>query len=155
MKILRQIAFAALALTGLCAAAWAIQPGTTGTEKTFQQEGLRSGVLVQKNNTATASAGAATLNAAGSGVITTESLSTLAGSTYTLTLTNSMIAATDIVLASVGNGSNAVGTPAVASITPGAGSVSIVVQNISNNTALSGTLKIGFVVIKQTALGAD
>ena len=139
----------------LAGVAHAIQPGTNGTEKRYQQSGVRMGVPVMRNLTATASAGAATLNAAGAGVITSESLTTAAGATYTLTLTNSMIAAGDIVLVTVGNGTNAAGSPALTTVTPGAGSVVIVVQNIAAAAALNGTLKIGFVVVKQTALDAD
>lgn len=97
--------------------------------------------------TATASSGAATLNKM-AGVVTSESLTTAAGATYTLTLTNSDIAAADQVLVSVGNGSNSAGTPAVASVTPGAGSVVVVVQNIHASAALNGTIKIAFVVAK-------
>ncbi len=95
----------------LGAAAYAIQPGTDGTEKRFQNQGLRSAVLIQENLTATASSNAATLNAAGSGIITTESLTTAAGSDYTLTLTNNMVAAADIVFATVQLGTSTVGNP--------------------------------------------
>jgi hypothetical protein len=97
--------------------------------------------------TATASAGAATLNKM-AGVITSESLSTAAGATYTLTLTDSDIAAADQVMASVGFGSDTVGTPVVTTVTPAAGSVVIVVQNIHATAALSGTIKVAFVVFK-------
>lgn len=156
--MIKRLALGTAAAIGICiAAAWAIQPGTSGTEKQWQNSGFRTGVLIQKNNTATASAGAATLNAAASGVVTTESLTTVAGSDYTLTLTNNMIAATDIVLASVGNGSNSGGAPNLRAVTPAAGSVAIVVRNGQTviDTSLNGTLKIGFVVIKQSALGSD
>jgi len=97
--------------------------------------------------TATASSGAATLNSP-SGVVTTESLSTAAGSTYTLTLTNSSIAATDIVLLTVGLGTNAAGHPDVVSVTPAAGSVSVVVKNTHASAAFNGTLTVQFAVIK-------
>lgn len=94
--------------------------------------------------TAAATAGAATLNK-NSGVITSEALTTAAGASYTLTLTNSVIAATDQVFASVQYGTATTGSPAVVTVTPGAGSVVIVVQNISAATALNGTIKIAFV----------
>ena len=104
-------------------------------------------VLDSGTKTATASAGAATLNKM-SGVITSESLTTAAGADYTLTLTDSDIAAGDTVVASVGNGSNTGGVPNLASITPGAGSAVIVIQNIHATVALNGTLKIAFAIIK-------
>jgi hypothetical protein len=97
--------------------------------------------------TATATTGAATLSKS-SGRITTESLTTIAGATYTLTLTNTVIAAADVVLASVGYGSCTTGTPVVASILPGAGSVVIVIQNIAAAAVFNGTLIINFVVLK-------
>src|ERR1700743_238119 len=74
------------------------------------------------NSTKTASAtpGAATLNSP-SGVITSESITTAAAGFYTLTLTNSCIAATDIILAQAGLGSSTTGTPSIASVTAAAG----------------------------------
>jgi hypothetical protein len=146
---------AAVLSIGLASAAYAVQPGTTGTEKSFQNEGLRSGVLIQKTNTATATAGAATLNAAGSGVVTSEALTTAAAATYTLTLTNDMIAAGDVVLASVKYGTSTTGSPVVTQVTPAAGSVVIIVQNIAASAAVNGTLKISFVVVKQSLNGSD
>jgi hypothetical protein len=97
--------------------------------------------------TATASSGAATLNTP-AGVITSEALTTAAAAADTLTLTNSKIAAADQVLASVQNGSNTQGIPVVGRVTPGAGSVVILVYNLHASQALNGTLKIAFVVIK-------
>lgn len=97
--------------------------------------------------TATATAGAATL-AKTSGVITTEALTTAAGATYTLTLTNSKIAAADQVYVSVANGTNTAGMPVVCTVTPAANSVVIVLQNIHASAALNGTLKISFALLK-------
>ena len=98
--------------------------------------------------TATATAGAATLNTP-SGVVTSESLSTAASGVYTLTLTNSCIAATDIILVQVGNGTNSTGTPGVAAVTPAAGSVVILISNDSTAAAFNGTVKVSFVIVKQ------
>src|ERR1039458_4476183 len=72
-------------------------------------------------NTASAMRPAVTLNAAGSGVITTESLSSAAGSPYTLTLTNNMVAAADVVLATVQNGTNTGGDPHIMAVGSGEG----------------------------------
>lgn len=116
--------------------------GTTPAASTVSELTLDTGT-----KTATATAGAATLNKM-SGVITSESLSTAAGSTYTLTLTNSDIAATDMVFASVAMGTSTTGMPAITTVKPGAGSVVIVVQNIASAAALNGTIKIAFAVLK-------
>jgi hypothetical protein len=97
--------------------------------------------------TATATAGAATLNK-GAGVITSEALTTAAGATYTLTLTNSAIAAADQVYVEVGNGTNTTVGPSKAGVKVNAGSVVIDIRNSHASAALTGTLKISFLVIK-------
>ncbi len=98
--------------------------------------------------TASATAGAATLNQP-SGVITSEALTTAPDASYTLTITNSEIAATDVVLASLANGTNTQGTPVIGRVTPADGSVAIVVHNKhATAQALNGTLKVAFAVIK-------
>lgn len=96
--------------------------------------------------TATATAGAATLSKT-AGVITSEALTTAAGATYTLTLTNTKIAATSQVFASVNLGAGTGGTPAIASVTPAAGSVVIVVQNIHASAAFNAAIKIAFMIL--------
>ena len=97
--------------------------------------------------TATASAGAATLNKM-AGVITSEALTTAGLADYTLTLTNSDIAATDQLMVSVANGTNTQGTIAVGSVKPGSNSATIVIHNLHATQALNGTLLISFVVFK-------
>lgn len=97
--------------------------------------------------TASATAGAATLNK-DAGVITSEALTTAAGDEYTLTLTNSAIAAADQVFASVQNGTNTKGPLRVTTVTPGSGSVVIKVENGHSADALDGTIKIAFMVLK-------
>lgn len=94
--------------------------------------------------TATASAGAATLNNR-FGVITSEALTTAQDASYTLTITNSQISATDMVFASVANGTNSQGTTVVTKVTPAAGSLVIIVTNKhATAVALNGTLKIAY-----------
>ena len=93
--------------------------------------------------TATATAGAATLNT-DQGIITSESLTTAAAAAYTLTLTDSKIAATDQIYASVANGTNTQGIPIVGRCTAGAGSATILVYNLHASQALNGTIKISF-----------
>lgn len=96
--------------------------------------------------TATATGGAATSNNQRV-VVTSESLTTAAGSAYTLTLTNSKISASDIVMVSVANGTNTQGLLHVTRVTPGAGSVAIVINNIHASQALNGTIVISVVVL--------
>jgi hypothetical protein len=95
--------------------------------------------------TATSTAAAATINQ-GSGLITTEALTTAGLAAYTMTLTDNQITATSIVLATVANGTNSQGTVGVGLITPGAGSATIIVNNLHATQALNGTLKIRFIV---------
>ena len=73
---------------------------------------------------------------------------TAAGAAYTLTLTNTTIAAADQVFVSAQNGTNTQGWLHVESITPGAGSVVVVVRNIHASEALNGTIKLAFAVFK-------
>lgn len=123
-------------------------PATTTAPNSFT--GALGGTQIQLDagtKTATAVTGAATLNKM-AGVITSESLTTAAAADYTLTLTNSDIAAADQVFASVALGTSTTGIPAVATVTPGAGQVVIVVQNIAASAALNGTIKIAFAVFK-------
>lgn len=97
--------------------------------------------------TATATAGAATLNAT-TGVVTSEALTTAQDASYTLTLTNSYVDANSVVLASVANGDNTQGTTVVTKVTPGSGSVVIIVTNMhATAQALNGTLKIAFAIV--------
>lgn len=112
-----------------------------------------SGGLISDDGTKTATAtgtgatGTATLNKT-QGKITTGALTTAAAATHVLTLTNSKIAATDSVMVTIGKGTATTGTPTVADVTPGAGSVVITIQNIHASAAINGTLVIGFMVWK-------
>lgn len=95
--------------------------------------------------TSTASGGAATANAQCS-IITSESLTTAAGSDYTLTLTNTKIASTSLVLAQVGLGTSTQGIPLMYKVTPGSGSVTLVIKNIHAALAFNGTIIVRVVV---------
>lgn len=101
------------------------------------------------SGTATATAGAATLDNR-FGKITTEALTTAQNANYTLTITNASIRASDLVFASVANGTNTQGTPIIVRVTPAAGSLVIIVRNAHDSVqALNGTLVVTF-----AALGA-
>ena len=121
-----------------------IDPGSATKRAAFVDGALTLGAGTK---TATASSGAATLNKP-SGVITSEAITTAAGAVYTLTLTNTCVAAADIVLATVDLGAGTGGTPTIASVTPAAGSVVIKVQNIHASAAFNAAIKIRFVVVK-------
>jgi hypothetical protein len=100
------------------------------------------------NSAGTAVSGAATLNNASAGTITTESLSTAVGATYTLTLTSNLIKATSLVFPVVSLGTSTQGTPCAIHVTPANGSVQIRVKNIDATNAFNGTLKIGFAIFQ-------
>lgn len=97
--------------------------------------------------TASATAGAATLSRY-AGVITSESVTTAAQANYTLTLTNTLIAAADQVYVSVNNGTNTQGTPVVSTVAPAAGSVVITIKNDHASLAFNGTIKVMFLLVK-------
>jgi hypothetical protein len=97
-------------------------------------------------STATAVAGAATLDSP-AGEITSESLTTAGLGFYPLTLTNAYVNATSKIVATVNNGTNSTGAPAVARVTPSAGSLVIQIRNEAAVTAFNGTLVISFVVL--------
>lgn len=115
--------------------------------KVFNRPVRVKSLYVQSAGTATASSGAATLNKK-AGTITTEALTTAQNALYTLTLTNSEVAADSIVMASVTDGTNTQGTPMVVRVTPSAGSLVITVANKhASSQALNGTLKINYLVV--------
>src|SRR5688572_4628699 len=103
------------------------------------------GVVTYDSGTATAIAGAATLSKP-SGTITSESLTTAAGADYGFMLTNTLISATSKVFVTVDTGSNTTEGISVQRVTPGSGSVGIIVRNTHASAAWNGTIKISFVV---------
>jgi hypothetical protein len=105
---------------------------------TFNQGTVRS---------ATASAGAVTINAE-AGLVTTESLTTAAGSDYTLTMTNAALgpAANTQLMVTVFNDDNTGGEPHLWTISHATGSATIKIRN-SGSTAFNGKLKIQFQVV--------
>jgi hypothetical protein len=126
-------------------------PGKTGTERFARKEGFAVGVLeVDMPAAGVAVAGAATLNQ-GAGIVTSEALTTAAASTYTLTLTNSLIDANTLVMTDVGLGTSTNGTPSVCSVVPGAGSATIAVKNVDAVNAFNGTIVISFFLVRKSA----
>jgi hypothetical protein len=104
-------------------------------------------VLGEGTKTASATTGAATLHQP-SGVITTESLTTAAAGTYTLTITNNKVKATDIVQATVSNPAASAGAPVLISATPADGSLVVVIKNVHASAAFNNTLAVMFSIIK-------
>jgi hypothetical protein len=107
------------------------------------------GILEQvklASGAATAASGAATVNAQ-VGTVTSESLTTAAGATYTLTLTNTYVDSSSKVFANAYLGSSTQGTPQVVGCTPAAGQVTVVVKNIHATLAFNGSIKVDFLVI--------
>jgi hypothetical protein len=121
--------------------------GTLAANEVIRFVGANAAIKFYDNGTATATAGAATL-AKNHGKITSESLTTAAGATYTLTITDSRIAATDLVYASVAMGTATTGVPVITTVKPAAGSVAIIIQNIAAAAALNGTIVVSFSVFK-------
>lgn len=105
-----------------------------------------AGGIAIDGSAVTGASGASTMSTL-AGKVTTESLTTAAGATFTETITDSSIAAGDIVLAQVTTSGN--GAPVVTKVTPAAGSVVIVIQNIHASAAFNAALVIAIVVIKQ------
>ena len=121
-----------------------VNTDVNGRQQLEIQVGGEKVLEIGKPGTATASSGAATLHRR-AGKITTEGLTTTQNSLYTLTLTNNLIKAADLVFASVADGTNTQGTPMIETIKPAAGSVVIVLANKhATAEALNGTLVISF-----------
>ncbi len=99
--------------------------------------------------TATSTAGAVTF-AGPSVVITTESLTTAALATYTLTITNSYVLATDIIEVTLQGGTSTTGTQLLQSAVPTAGQIVVKIYNAHATVALNGTLVLSVVVIRNT-----
>jgi acyl-CoA synthetase (AMP-forming)/AMP-acid ligase II len=96
----------------------------------------------------TAASSAVTINDY-SGVITTEDLTTAQNAVATVTMTNSKIAVGDVVLVTLGNGTNTQGTPMLTTVTVTANTAVIKFANKhATSEAFNGTLRIGFVVVK-------
>lgn len=103
--------------------------------------------LGKGTKTASATAGAATLNQP-SGIVTSESLTTAAAATYTLTITNSKVAATDIVQATIVGGTNSAGTPVLLSAVPSGTNIIVKIYNTHASAAFNGTLAVGYNIVK-------
>jgi len=122
------------------------------------QQVIASGgdLLIEAGGTLSADAGAVTLESntgeinAIAGRITTEALSTAAGAAATLTITNSKVAAGDIILLTRQGGTSDEGTEVMLA-TAGAGSFTVLLENRHASAAFDGTFIIGFLVVKMVS----
>ena len=101
---------------------------------------------ISDKGSVTAAAGAATLNKSLC-VVTSEALTTAAAGTYTLTLTNSRVAADSFVNGSIKPGTATTGEPIIGLITPAAGSVVVTVKNVAASAALNGTIVVSLEIV--------
>lgn len=104
----------------------------------------------------TAANGSATLNSGNSyageidklaGKVTTDSLSTAAGSSQALAITNSLVGANDLILVTRIGGTSAAGTPIIKAVAT-SGTITITIDNKHASAAFDGTFVLAFLVIK-------
>lgn len=104
------------------------------------------GQINADSGTGTASSGAVTVSKM-AGVITSESLTTTAGNAATITVTNTLVAATDLIFVTQVGGTNSAGTPIIKAV-PGSGSFVITLDNKHASAAFNGTFILAFLVVK-------
>ena len=81
-----------------------------------------------------------------SGTITTAALMTAGGASQAITLTNTSISATSVVLVQYSGGTNTVANISISCV-PAAGSATITIFNNTAATALNGTVILKFYVV--------
>lgn len=121
----------------------------TGTVRQWRKSNVQMERLDIANGTGTTSTNAVTINA-GCGVITTESLTTAAGASQAITLTNSFIASTDMLMMTINGGTSTTGSIEVRAV-PGSGSATITLYNRHASAAFNGTFILAFLVVKKAA----
>lgn len=103
--------------------------------------------ITHANASNSLTAGTVTINAR-AGKVNTSALTTANNANYSLTVTNSLVNAQSIILASVGDGGNTTVGAVVLNVTPGAGSFVIQIGNRSSSAALNGSVRISFFVLQ-------
>lgn len=121
-----------------------VYPQTIGMTS-FDIAALAAGLAA---NASTEVANAVTSNVL-HGTITTASLSTAAGSTHVVTLTNSAITTSSVVRANIYSKTNTTTGAYITVGTPGSGSVVFTITNGNASSALNGTMVIPFAVSTQ------
>lgn len=97
------------------------------------------------NGAAVSTAAAATVNHTG-GTITTESLTTAAGTDYTFTLTNANICPDSVPMFTIGSGTNTTMPFYVHSVAITPGQAVLKIRNGHASAAFNGTMKIWFAI---------
>ena len=108
------------------------------------------GTINADSSTATATGNTASGNAtcnAMAGVITTTSSTTAAGSSYTLTITDSVVASSDLIFCSLNNGTNSTSVPIISRVLPSSGGFTVLIYN-AGSVAFNGTFVVSFFVLK-------
>lgn len=77
------------------------------------------------------------------GVVTTNSLATAASSTASFVINDSLVAATNACVATIGN-TTSTGTPTIAQVVTGAGTITVTIANVNTATALNNTVNLNF-----------
>lgn len=95
----------------------------------------------------TLSSNAGTLNAI-AGKVTTEALTTAAAGTQALVLTNDLVDAADIVIATINGGTSTTGSAELKAVAT-ADTITFTLTNRHASAAFNGTFIIGYLVIKQ------
>lgn len=129
-------------------------PTTTGTNREHRKEAVAVGCLEETMPaTATATAGAATLNQGAGRVFSEASLTTAAAAFYTLTLTNSLIDVNTLVFATAHlgsqSGASTQGHPSVANIEITANTATIAVKNVDAAAAFNGSIAVDFLLVRK------
>lgn len=104
-----------------------------------------SGRIIANKVNGTEAANAVTASGM-AGVITTSSLSTAGGASYSITWTNTFITTTSVILFSITDGTNTTENFTL-TIAPGAGTATLKIYNNTAATALNGTILINYLVI--------
>lgn len=123
--------------------------GTTGSVLLTSQTNTTASGIAQylDKGTGIEASNAVTINHQ-SGTITTSSLTTAASGSYTITLTNSLIlSSSNLILTSIGNGSNTITAINLKSYCSAANTAVIVINNNNLLSALNGTVVINFLII--------
>lgn len=108
--------------------------------------------LYARSGAVTTSSFAATM-AELAGKITTESMSTAAGSSQNVTITNPNVEATDMIFVHRQGGTNTTGTEILRTLA-GAGSYVITFQNNHASAAFNGTFIVAVLIVKAAVGGA-
>lgn len=103
------------------------------------------GTINADSGTVTLSTNAGTVSKM-AGVITTEALTTAAGASQALTITNTLCASTSLVLVTRAGGTSAGGTPVIKAV-PGSGSFVITLDNKHASAAFDGTFILSFLLV--------